>query len=510
MHDLLQELGQLIVTRQSPEEPGKRSRLWKKEEVRQVLIENTVTFSQMTNLRLLKISNVQLPEGLVYLSNRLRLLDWHRYPLKSLPSNLQLDKIVEFKMCYSCIEELWKGFKPLNMLRVLKLSHSVNLIKTPDFTKVPNLEVLDLKGCKRLREIHQSLLRHNKLILLNLKGCTSLTTLSSEIFMESLEKLVLSGCSKLKKFPDIVGSMECLSVLLLDGTAIEELPLSIERLSKLVLLDLNNCKNLKSLPRNISGLKSLSTLNLSGTSKFREFPEITGRMEHLSNLHLEGTAIRELPVSIELLSGLVLLNLKDCRNLSTLPITVSSLKCLRTLKLSGCSKIVKFPESVISMEDLSELFLDRTSITEVPSSIELLTKLRLLNLNDCRTLVRLPSSINGLKSLKTLNLLGCFKLENVPATLGQVKSLKKLDISGTTINLMRRSSDPVALSLPSSLSGLCSLTKLDISYCDLGEGAIPSSIGDLRSLEELHLSGNSFVSLPTSIYRLSNLRGIKL
>ena len=68
-------------------------------------------FSQMTNIRLLKISNVQLPEGLEYLSNRLQLLDWHQYPLKSLPSNLQLDKIVEFKMCYSRIEELWKGIK---------------------------------------------------------------------------------------------------------------------------------------------------------------------------------------------------------------------------------------------------------------------------------------------------------------------------------------------------------------------------------------------------------------
>ncbi|KDO38386.1 hypothetical protein CISIN_1g044234mg, partial [Citrus sinensis] len=152
--------------------------------------------------------------------------------------------------------------------------------------------------------------------------------------------------------------------------------------------------NLKSLPRNISGLKSLSTLNLSGTSKFREFPEITGRMEHLSNLHLEGTAIRELPVSIELLSGLVLLNLKDCRNLSTLPITVSSLKCLRTLKLSGCSKIVKFPESVISMEDLSELFLDRTSITEECKMLQ--------------NLPRLPASIhwillNGCVSLEILS-----------------------------------------------------------------------------------------------------------
>ena len=43
MHDLLQELGQQIVQRQSPEEPGKRSRLWKEEEVCHVLIENTVS-----------------------------------------------------------------------------------------------------------------------------------------------------------------------------------------------------------------------------------------------------------------------------------------------------------------------------------------------------------------------------------------------------------------------------------------------------------------------------------
>ncbi|KAH9781755.1 ADP-ribosyl cyclase/cyclic ADP-ribose hydrolase [Citrus sinensis] len=432
-------------------------------------------FSLMTNLRLLKISNVQLPRGLEYLSNRLRLLDWRRYPLKSLPSNLQLDDIFEFKMHYSCIEELWKGIKPLNMLRVLELSHSENLIKTPDFTKVPNLEVLDLEGCTRLREIHQSLLRHNKLILLNLKGCTSLTTLPGEIFMESLKTLVLSGCSKLKKFPDIVGGMEC-----------------------------------------------------------------------LQELRLDGTDIKELPVSIELMSGLVSLNLKDCRNLASLPITIGSLECLQTLVLSGCSKIVKFPETVISVVDLSELFLDGTSITEVPSSIELLTKLQWLNLNDCRSLVRLPSSINGLKSLKTLNLSGCFKLENVPETLGQVESLEELDISGTAIrqppssiflmknlkelscrgckgspssaswflrspiNLMRWSSDPVALSLPSSLSGLCSLTKLDISDYDLGEGAIPSSIGDLCSLEKLCLSRNSFVSLPASIYRLSNLQEIEL
>ncbi|KAH9725712.1 ADP-ribosyl cyclase/cyclic ADP-ribose hydrolase [Citrus sinensis] len=388
MHDLLQELGQLIVTRQSPEEPGKRSRLWKEKEVRQVLIENTggevmegiivntyfpenevylsasaKAFSQMTNLRLLKISNVQLPRGLEYLSNRLRLLDWHRYPLKSLPSNLQLDKTIEFKMCYSRIEELWKGIKPLKMLKVMKLSHSQDLIKTPNFTEVSNLEELDLEGCTRLREIHPSLLLHSKLIILNLKDCTSLTTLPGEISMKSLKTVVLSGCSKLIK-------------------------------------------------------------------KFLEFDR---NMNDLSELCLDRTTIEELPLSIQHLTGLTLLSLKDCKNIKSLSISLTRLKCLRTLKLSGCSKFRKFPEIWGSMKDLTELFLDGTSISEVPSSIELLTGLQLLNLNNCNDLVRLPSGINGLKSLQPLNLSGCSKLENVPETLGQIESLEELDISGTAI-----------------------------------------------------------------------------
>ena len=55
-------------------------------------------FSKMKNLSFLKIGYVhppqdliggpiQLPQGLNYLSNELRVIDWHGYPLKSMPSN---------------------------------------------------------------------------------------------------------------------------------------------------------------------------------------------------------------------------------------------------------------------------------------------------------------------------------------------------------------------------------------------------------------------------------------
>ena len=94
-------------------------------------------FSKMKNLRLLKIGNekpskdflngtmqlpkdfnkgkVQLPKGLNYLSNELRVIEWHRYHLKCIPTNFQPNKLVELRMHSSGIKQLWKG----NMVRLL-------------------------------------------------------------------------------------------------------------------------------------------------------------------------------------------------------------------------------------------------------------------------------------------------------------------------------------------------------------------------------------------------------
>ncbi|KDO38611.1 hypothetical protein CISIN_1g030892mg [Citrus sinensis] len=163
--------------------------------------------------------------------------------------------------------------------------------------------------------------------------------------MKSLKTLVLSGCLKLKKFPDIVQ-------VLGDRTDIRELSFAIELLFRLVLLTLNGCKNLERLERTISVLKYLSTLKLSGLLKFREFPEKTSSKDQLLEIHLEGTAIRGLPASIELLSGNVLLNLKDCKNLKSLPSTTNGLRSLRMLHLSGCSKLKNVPETLGKVESL--------------------------------------------------------------------------------------------------------------------------------------------------------------
>ena len=74
----------------------------------------------MKKLRLLKIynaqsskdlfrGNVQFLQGLSYLSNELRFLEWNGYHLKFLPTNFQPIKLVELRMCFSGIKQLWKG-----------------------------------------------------------------------------------------------------------------------------------------------------------------------------------------------------------------------------------------------------------------------------------------------------------------------------------------------------------------------------------------------------------------
>ena len=133
----------------------------------------------------------------------------------------------------------------LEKLNTIKVSCSQHLIEIPDMTvTAPNLEKLILDGCSSLLEVHPSIGKLNKLILLNLKNCKKLICFPSIIDMKALEILNFSGCSGLKKFPNIQGNMENLLELYLASTAIEELPSSIGHLTGLVLLDLKWCKNL--------------------------------------------------------------------------------------------------------------------------------------------------------------------------------------------------------------------------------------------------------------------------
>ncbi|KAK8573638.1 hypothetical protein V6N13_009726 [Hibiscus sabdariffa] len=413
MHDLLQEMGRKIVREKSVDEPGKRCRLWDERDIQHVLTKKTASdvieamiidnkrepnkrlnlsvdaFSKMKKLRLLKVLCLSNCDGLTYLSNELRLLDWKGCPLRSLPSSFQPDNLVALLLQYSHIKQLWKGTRPLHKLKVLNLKGSGDLIRTPDFRMTPDLEILILEGCTKIVDVHPSIGELNRLKTLNLRGCKSLRNLPTKIGMESLQTFILSGCSNLLWFPEIDCKMECLKTLDLSGCySVGILPESLQQAEFLEELDLSGTVITKP-PCFIFRLKNLKVLSFNGckgsSSKFRQnlpslFKKIVGGKTNSMALMLP---------SLSGLSSLTELKLRDC-NL--------------------CEGDI--PNDISCLSSLKRLDLSSNNFISIPDSLNRLSKLENLELMNCRglkSLPELPTSTNCYRLAENNNALTLLK-----------------------------------------------------------------------------------------------------
>ena len=405
--------------------------------------------------------------------------------IRSFPGTLEdVENLKQLHLDGTAIEELPASIQHLKGLQFLNLDYCNNLVTLPEsICNLKSLTTLSCIGCSNLREFPEILENMENFIkldldgsaiealpssienlrglrLLNLRLCNNLVSLPESICnLKSLRTLSCSGCSNLRELPEIRENMENLVMLDLDGSAIEGLPSSIENLQGLQFLSLTQCNNLRSLPSSICELKSLKYLCCSGCSQLRSFPEIFGEMGNLRKLHLNGTAIEELPESIQHLQGLQYLDLRYCNNLVGLPESIGYLKSLITLNCSSCSNLRVFPKISENMENLRRLYLSGTSIKELPSSIEHLRGLQYLSLENCSNLVNIPESICKLSSLEVINVNLCTKLEKFPENLGSLQRLEDLGVSGLNLSIECFSS------IAADIIQLSKLRFLNLSHC---------------------------------------------
>ncbi|XP_058216898.1 disease resistance protein RPV1-like [Rhododendron vialii] len=233
-------------------------------------------FARMHKLKLLQLNHIHISGPYKKFPKGLRWLFWHGFPLKSIPGDFPLESLVALDMQYNHLKHVWEGTKFLGLLKILNLSHSYDLAKTPDFSELPNLERLVLKNCRSLIE----------------------------------ETLVISGCSNLDGLPTNMGNMESLTVLEVDGIALSQSfptngqvnvvqsfiwpwrwkPRESSEISwpslpwSLVKLSLVNC-NLSEddFPSNLSNLCSLNALDLS-FNQFCVFPDFVKDLMKLEYL----------------------------------------------------------------------------------------------------------------------------------------------------------------------------------------------------------------------------------
>ncbi|KAJ9166959.1 hypothetical protein P3X46_021648 [Hevea brasiliensis] len=472
MHNLLQELAHEIVRQESVKELGKRSRLWSPTDVCQVLTKN---------LGSEKVEGIFLDTakiGEMYLSSKAFMRMY----------NLRLLKIHNSIVGNRCKVHLPDGLEFLSdELRYLHWDRYPLSSLTPNF-QAENLVQLNLpNSCvKKLWEGVQNL--------------------------ASLEEISLSNSEHLTTFPDLSQAKNLERVNLDYCTSLVEVPSSIRFLDKLTFLSMRCCTSVVSLPSGIK-LRSLKTLNLSGCTNLRECPEIS---ENITYLNLNGTAIVHLPKSIGHLSGLVALNMKDCKQMWDLPESLHLLKFLRTTNFSGCSSITKFPDISTNIQFL---YLSETGIEELPSTIGELSKLSCLDLKNCKRLKNIPCTISKLASLEKLIVSGCSSINKFPEVS---KSIKKLFLCGTAIEEIPSSieycSELVELSmqnckkfriLPSCICKLKSLQKLILSGCSIFE-CFPEILEAMGSLRCLYLDGTAMMNLPSPIENLKGLSSLEL
>ncbi|KAJ0751779.1 putative leucine-rich repeat domain superfamily [Helianthus annuus] len=377
--------------------------------------------------------------------------------------------LVYLQMDDSYISQLWGGGerKVLNKLRFLELSCSYLI--SFDLGMTPNLETLDLGGCKNLVELHvpfecpklKSLsVRYSKVSNLNL------------VLIPNLETLDLVDC---KNFVEFHMLLECpkLKFLYLSGLKLSNFNLGLT--PNILKLDLSRCNNLVELHMLV------------------EFP-------HLKYLNLSNS--KEILAPMGCLKNLFHLNLSGCNSFAyfwfdnryyePLPLSSGNVEKLISSGLCACTFLESFSATICGLQCLGELTLTG-SIPEAPKDLWQLEGLEKLTL--CmKEIKHLPDNICMLKHLKSLKLKSCWLLEQLPKDLGKLESLEVLDLTeGISLR-----------DIPNSICNMKCLKSLNLSFCIRVEN-LPGELRCLKCLELLNIEGSGISRLPHSMFQLKYL-----
>ncbi|XP_006358466.1 TMV resistance protein N-like isoform X1 [Solanum tuberosum] len=349
-------------------------------------------FSRMQRLRILQLSYVSLTGFYSLFPKGLRLLCWSGFHMKIIPEYLPIESLVALEMKKSYLEKAWEGIKILRSLKILNLSHSHFLKRTPDFSGLPHLKTLILKDCIKLVKIHESIGCLDGLVYLNLRDCKNLRKLPGSLCkLKSLEKLIISGCSRLVTSAIELGKLESLTTLQADGMNFGQLaPVGGNMNSWSALWKTWSSKLRRSPGSNQFSFSSLSSslvsLSLSSCNLTDDALSFgLSNLPSLCFLNLSENLIYNLPQSIKNLGKLQDLWLDGCQSLLSLPELPSSLVKLKAVRCSSLETVTNLPNL------MTTLFLDvmeSESLTEISGifklkpidnfEVEILNALRLL------------------------------------------------------------------------------------------------------------------------------------
>ncbi|XP_057853108.2 disease resistance protein RPV1-like [Cryptomeria japonica] len=369
MHDHLRELGRDIASTLSPHRlwsPNQVMLINKQEQIRGMILNVTTNDAhKFPN----SVFNTSIwPGGLKIIRSPFF------YGLKifvvgeNFGNNLHIAKLSRELAWLSCTRiahrnlPSWMSLKNLRVLELYDCPEIVGLWK--DGVEAPvRLRVLIVSSCPKLKEIPKCIgdLKNLKKISLS-RG--NLKSLPEEFCcLQSLEHLELQNCESLLSLPSCFGHLTNLRHLDLSGSvALKTLPNSCKQFTLLQHLDLQRCDQLTLQSDILENMTRLQYLNLNQCTQLEELPRHISNQASLSELHLEGTRLRELPINIGQLSKLRVMTI--CPN-------------------EGLFQMQSLPDSMGSLTLLERLTLENLGVQSLPKSLKQLTNLQTLKINNC-------------------------------------------------------------------------------------------------------------------------------
>ncbi|XP_056159944.1 disease resistance protein RUN1-like [Syzygium oleosum] len=410
-------------------------------------------FANLPNLRFFRGYEVSLVGDFNNLLTSLRWLYWRYCPSKFEATNFHPTNLVVLELSWGHISEEWIGWDQIRearKLKVLDLSYCKYLQRTPDLSTWVYLERLVLKGCGNLIEIDPSIGKLKRLTVLN-----------------------LDGCNFLRELPEEIGCLQALTEIVMPNT-LHKLPETFGNLQSLLTFDVPN-RQINKLPYSIGGLVKIRQLNLSGCTYIKELPDSVGKLQSLVELDLSWMRICHLPNSIGNLKQLKVLSMRGIRGLTKLPSAIGLVEKLEELDAQGCCDLTgEIPEEIGRLSRLRILDLSNTRISGLPTTVNHLSNLQILKLENCPGLKQLPELPPSLTWLIWIPFY--FWCSPWIAFLGPPR-MDALSQQGTLVT-----------ALPTSISTLSQLKTLSLS-CKYVQflPRLPSSLRELR-LRDLEIT----------------------
>ncbi|XP_071686836.1 disease resistance protein RPV1-like [Rutidosis leptorrhynchoides] len=427
MHDLIQEMGHHIIRNEHPNNPEKHSRVWKQEDIRNIL---SLSLQENDKIEAIYFYGQSHSFEILSKMKKLRWLTVKRADNLNdgLTCYLEGDRLINIVVCCSCMQFLTDKEEDEDedgdeedddeRLQFIEDADDEELEFYKDDTE-------HLKGLDFLSNELQCIIwedypansfpdssKATKLVVLTLHY-----TLQKQLWndidkhLPRLKVLELFIAKKLLNTPNF-NHIPCLETLMLFGCdELTEIHPSLGYHEKLEYICVERCPKIRTFPE-IVQMKSLKHLTIFECPEFLEFPVLLNTMPLFFHQLQDG--LRELnfidcqlndgdiPSDIGQLSNLLTLNL-SFNNFSKLPSTILQLTQLKVLDLSGCSNLSK-----------------------LPSTISELTQLKVFDLSECFDLERFPEFPS---SLAVLMANGCFKITSIGDSIKNCKCLCDVQIT---------------------------------------------------------------------------------